>query len=224
MWAVVAAVVFLVADEWALIPGAIALLKISQSVSSTMVSTRMEADQARREEGRVRESPEPRGEEPGRVIENRQISAGPPGPEEKRVLVSPGGNEGEVAVSRVGLGVYRIQDFFRYLAWADEDVLEEAGVGSIVHIDELEDGRFLVKRITPNPPMHTLQGVALPGGFPQSAPFRRLADTVMELGGNWELVFGGILSVWVPGEAAEARSFDLHAELDRALDEWRRAE
>lgn len=96
-----------------------------------------------------------------RLKSGDQASSVPPSNrvEEDRVLVSRGGDEMEVSVSRVASGCYRIEDLFRFSFWADEEVPEEAGVGWLLEVEELQDGRLRVMDVVPDPSVDSIGGL-----------------------------------------------------------------
>lgn len=141
--------------------------------------------------------------------------------QEDRVLVSRRGDEMEVSVSRVGAGRYRIEDLFRFSFWADDEVAEEAGVGWLLEVEELEDGRLRVMDVVPDPSVDSIGGLTFPRQFIQSDVFEELRRRIVELGGNWEVFGGGLFSAYVPKASSRATGFALSAAVDDAWASWK---
>lgn len=146
--------------------------------------------------------------------------------EEERTLVHPDGYEAIVRVSRVSPGRYRFEEEFGAAEFAE--VLEEyddgaePGMGWIVEVEELDDGRLKVEGVRPDPSLD-YGSLLLPGGFHTSRAFARIGRTITELGGNWELFAWGAFTCYVPRDAAESAGFDLRTELTQAAARWPRS-
>ena len=81
--------------------------------------------------------------------------------EEQRVLVFPNGEQGELFVSRIAPGRFRIEDFFGFVFQSEnflEDLPEDAGVGWVIEVDELDDGRLQVRQLVSDPNVETVNG------------------------------------------------------------------
>jgi hypothetical protein len=139
---------------------------------------------------------------------------------EHRVCLFPDGEEDELLISREGRGVYRVQQFFGFAMFGGLDLPEEGGFGWLLDVEELPDGRLSVQRIREDPAVETVNGVALPGGFFQSAEFSDLADKIVAAGGNWELFAHGLFSAYVQKDAGGTPLVDIPGELQKATQRW----
>lgn len=111
--------------------------------------------------------------------------------EEQRVFLFPDGEEDELTVSREGPGLYRVQEFFGFAMFGGLDLPERAGLGWLLDVEELPDGRLSLQRVREDPNVESVSGVGLPEGFSQSAEFSGLTDRIVAAGGNWELFAHG---------------------------------
>jgi hypothetical protein len=143
--------------------------------------------------------------------------------EEDRVLVFADGEEGVVGVSRIGPGVFRIQSGMDAALLAPEEYIDDAGFGSLVHAEELPDGRLRVTQIARDPLIETYSGVlGFSREFLESEQFRQVSDQIMAAGGNWEWM-AGIFSAYVPRDPESAPGFDLQKAVHQAERAWEAA-
>jgi hypothetical protein len=139
---------------------------------------------------------------------------------EVRTFVSSTGEEGDVEVSRVAAGLYRIEEFFGFCVAMPGFVPDDAGMGWLVIAEELEDRRLRVKAVVRDRRIQARNGIVLPLGFTASDHFVRFGETITALGGNWELFAHGLFSCYAPRDRVRAHDFDLSAALDEALRAW----
>ena len=71
--------------------------------------------------------------------------------EERRVFLLPEGEESELFVSREGPGVYRVQELLGFAVLGGLDVPHEAGLGWLLDVEELPDGRLRLEGIREEP-------------------------------------------------------------------------
>jgi hypothetical protein len=132
--------------------------------------------------------------------------------EERRVLAFPNGDEGEVYVSRIDPGRFRIENFLSFSFLSDnfpEDLPENAGVGWVIEVDELEDGRLQVRQIVPDPNVECVNGFLIPPDFTESPEFQNVSTAIISLGGKWKVSAGGIFSAYVPKRSTKERKSSL---------------
>jgi hypothetical protein len=140
--------------------------------------------------------------------------------EEDRILVSESGEEGEVRVSRIQPGLYRVQDHLGFQMWAEEDTVADAGFGWLLRADESQDGRLHVWRIERDPAVETVGGWCFCREFTESTQFGRLGETIMSAGGNWQLCGGGVFSAYMPKAPAGVSLLGLTDTIEQAHREW----
>ena len=94
---------------------------------------------------------------------------------------------------------------------------ESSGMGEVVFGDVIEverhpEGRLQFKRIATPSRLATTTSI-LPLNVTKTAEFRTFLDRVMSLGGNWELLYGGVLLVHLP----QPVPFDVEPEIKAIL-------
>jgi hypothetical protein len=102
------------------------------------------------------------------------------------------GSTEDLLLTALGSNFYRAEK---------SSLLGEMSYKDVIQAEPLSDGslRFL-EIVTPSGPRTS--SWILPKGIIESDGFRAILDYVMELGGNWEQVFGGLLLVHLPPEQA----------------------
>jgi len=141
--------------------------------------------------------------------------------ETTRVLVSPEGDEGELAVAEVAPGRHRILDHLGFvLWWWTDDLPDDAGYGWIAQTRELADGRLQVTALERDDSISKVSGAVLPVGFVASPEFDRFVDWIMSVGGAWELAAGGLFSGLIPRESSSHTVTHLSEALAAAVREW----
>ena len=88
-------------------------------------------------------------------------------------------------------------------------MLGEISFYDVIQAEPLTDGTLRFLKIATPSGLKTNSWI-LPKGIIESGEFRAILDDVMELDGNWEQVFGGLLLVHLPEQAntIEARIKD----------------
>ena len=121
-------------------------------------------------------------------------------------------------MSRVAPGRFRIEEFVGLLPLPD--LPDEIGMGWIIEAGELDDGRLQVRGILEDPNIESVSGFPIPPTFAQSSEFEVLSAAIDALDGNWEVVFHGLFSAYVPKDRAQERGFSLAGDLNKALRDW----
>ena len=108
------------------------------------------------------------------------------------ITFEDGSTEG-LLLTALGSNFYRAEE---------SSLLGEMCYKDVIQAEPQSDGsvRFL-KVVTPSG-LKTNSWI-LSKGIIESDAFRAILDSVMELGGNWEQVFGGVLLVHLPPEHAD---------------------
>ena len=116
-------------------------------------------------------------------------------------IVFDDGSSENLLLTAVGPDTYRAEESSMLSLLID-------GVGAVRYKDLIQlrtqsDGSLrFVKIVTPSG-LKTNSWI-LPKDTIESQGFRPILDSVMELGGNWEQVFGGVLLVHLPPEVADS--------------------
>ena len=71
----------------------------------------------------------------------------------------------------------------------------------VIEAESQADGCLRFVRLVEKSPFRTLE-YFLPKSVVESQPFQNILESVMTLGGNWEIVFGGIVYLHVPKDTA----------------------
>jgi hypothetical protein len=95
---------------------------------------------------------------------------------------------------------------------------EDARVGWILRGDPIGHLELRFRQAHPDPEVTTVSAFFPPGpGLEDFPPFRRYVRRIMEAGGNWELVLGGMFSAWAPRRRAGGTEPELDLELRAVL-------
>ena len=113
-------------------------------------------------------------------------------PRSVRIIFEDGSTE-DLLLTAIGSNFYRAEE---------SSLLGEMSYKDVIQAESLGDGslRFL-KIVTPSG-LKTSSWI-LSKDIIESDRFRAILDYVMELGGNWEQAFGGLLLVHLPPEQAD---------------------
>lgn len=142
--------------------------------------------------------------------------------ENEYILVDSTGEETAVFLSRVSADWFRIECSFAVFAWGldSEEIPEDAGMGWLIKVARIDETRLKLLEIRADPDVQTLSHVLPPRGFLESHHFGEFCEQIMTLGGNWELIMGGVFSAWVPQSTGGEEGSGLEGALDAAIRRW----
>jgi hypothetical protein len=136
-----------------------------------------------------------------------------PDPQVRRVCWI-GGSEEQLEVTHCGNGRYRIEDQGGTLHF----LFEGFSYGSTLVCDERPDGALYVVGFELDPRLDRVVCSVMPKNFVHGGAWQRCGEQIMDAGGNWELLFGGLLSAYVPrGGPPFEQPGDLERQIDAAL-------
>lgn len=140
----------------------------------------------------------------------------------ERILIHPNGKETRILLSQVGPNLFRVESGLGFIEWGwDEgEIPEDVAMGWLIEADRIDESRLRLRDIRPDPQVETLSLAALPWAFPESQPFAGICEQIMMLGGNWEVIMGGMFSAWVPRETSREVGFELRGALNTAVERW----
>lgn len=112
-----------------------------------------------------------------------------------RVFYENGDSE-DMAVTKIGPDLYRLEESL---------FVGDAVYGDVIRCKPTKDGSWLFEEIVERSKLKT-QTCIMSRELLASDAVRSILDSVMEAGGMWEQVFGGVLIVHTPAEITEAVS------------------
>jgi hypothetical protein len=103
-------------------------------------------------------------------------------------IVYPDGSSEGLRVTPLGPKRYRLEE---------TSFLEEVHYGDVIETEPQLDGSVLFRRVVEHSPLQTTSWMLTEQQM--NAPnLQTLLDRIMQMGGNWERTFGGVLVVHLP--------------------------
>ena len=143
-------------------------------------------------------------------------------PEPLDVMIEqlPSGAAGPALVTPLGNDQYRIEGdtLCFFVAEDPREWRRAARCGDVVEARAIDDHTLGFVKVVTRARLRRLQFLITPA-VAQSSRLERVLARVMELGGYWDRVFGGIVTIHLPRDC----QYDPLAELIATPDVWRRA-
>jgi len=120
--------------------------------------------------------------------------------EVKKISIAyPGGTDNAAYVTFVGLNQARLETDPMSCLFADDETDLESlpDYGDVVELEEIESGKYRFMRVAQRARFQRFEFV-LSDPEAQAKALEPLLSRVMEMGGNWERVFGGMLTLFLP--------------------------
>jgi hypothetical protein len=125
----------------------------------------------------------------------------------------------EIETTACAYGHFRLETALACCSFPEDS---DCSYGDFLLGEERSDGSLRCRGMVANPAVEVIECVVLPLGFIRHRMFRRFGDLIIALGGNWELMFTSVYSVYAPKAALAERGTTLDQLLDDAMDECRR--
>jgi hypothetical protein len=138
------------------------------------------------------------------------------------ILIDSSGEENSVFLSQVSSDWFRLEaSRGMFILGLDVDEIpDDAGIGWLIKVARLDETRLRLLELRADPDVQTLSHVLPPRGFLESHHFGEFCEQIMTLGGNWELIMGGVFSAWIPQATSGEESSGLDDALNSAVGRW----
>jgi len=136
-------------------------------------------------------------------------------PEQKKILIEyPSGTDNAAYVTFIGPNQARLEtDPMSCLFTDDEDKLKSLpDYRDVIELEEIQSGKYRFVRVSQRARLQRFEFL-LSDPEAQAKALEPVLSRVMEMGGNWERVFGGVLTMFLPQDCQYDPSEDVQKTL-----------